>query len=60
MTACPSCAFDNAETAKFCSNCGASLTPAGARREERKVVSVVFVDLVGSTPRAESSGPEDE
>jgi class 3 adenylate cyclase/tetratricopeptide (TPR) repeat protein len=30
-----------------------------ARREERKVVSVVFVDLVGSTARAESSDPED-
>jgi class 3 adenylate cyclase/tetratricopeptide (TPR) repeat protein len=29
------------------------------RREERKVVSVVFVDLVGSTARAETSDPED-
>jgi len=59
MTACPSCGLDNADTAKFCSNCGASLTPVGVRREERKVVSVVFVDLVGSTARAESSDPED-
>jgi class 3 adenylate cyclase/tetratricopeptide (TPR) repeat protein len=29
------------------------------RREERKIVSVVFVDLVGSTARAETSDPED-
>jgi class 3 adenylate cyclase/tetratricopeptide (TPR) repeat protein len=59
MPACASCGFENSDTAKFCSNCGASLTPVGARREERKVVSVVFVDLVGSTARAESSDPED-
>ncbi len=31
----------------------------GPRREERKVVSVVFTDLVGSTARAEESDPED-
>jgi class 3 adenylate cyclase/tetratricopeptide (TPR) repeat protein len=60
MAACSSCGFENVEGAKFCSNCGASLaTSGGARREERKVVSVVFVDLVGSTARAESSDPED-
>ena len=29
------------------------------RREERKVISVVFTDLVGSTARAEESDPED-
>jgi class 3 adenylate cyclase/tetratricopeptide (TPR) repeat protein len=61
MTACPSCGFENPDGAKFCSECGASLVAAasGHRREERKVVSVVFVDLVGSTARAESSDPED-
>jgi class 3 adenylate cyclase len=60
MPACPSCGSDNSETAKFCSECGAQLAarPA-AQREERKVVSVVFVDLVGSTARAETSDPED-
>ncbi len=60
MAACPSCGFENAESAKFCSECGSSLDAApSARREERKVVSIVFVDLVGSTARAESSDPED-
>ena len=32
---------------------------SGTRREERKVVSVVFADLVGSTARADGVDPED-
>jgi class 3 adenylate cyclase/tetratricopeptide (TPR) repeat protein len=59
VQACTSCGFENAEAAKFCSECGASLRDVTRGREERKVVSVVFVDLVGSTARAESSDPED-
>ncbi|MGH3128200.1 MAG: AAA family ATPase [Gaiellaceae bacterium] len=60
MAACPSCGFDNAEGAKFCSECGSQLGLAPvARREERKVVTVVFADLVGSTSRAEQLDPED-
>ena len=59
MAVCPSCGFENSETAKFCSECGTPLGVASPSREERKVVSVVFVDLVGSTARAESSDPED-
>jgi len=60
MAACPSCGFENADGAKFCSECGTSLaTAASAKREERKVVTVVFADLVGSTARAELLDPED-
>jgi class 3 adenylate cyclase/tetratricopeptide (TPR) repeat protein len=60
MQACPSCGFENAESAKFCSQCGTALAPMPtARREERKVVSVVFADIVGSTARAERLDPED-
>jgi class 3 adenylate cyclase/tetratricopeptide (TPR) repeat protein len=60
MSACPSCGFENPEGARFCSQCGSPLAADSVlRREERKVVSVVFVDLVGSTARAESSDPED-
>jgi len=60
MTTCSSCGFENPQGAKFCSECGSALAASvGPRREERKVVSVVFVDLVGSTARAESSDPED-
>ena len=46
--------------AKFCSECGAAL--AGERplaQEERKVVTVLFADLVGFTSRAEQLDPED-
>src|SRR6188474_615040 len=60
MGTCPACGHGNADTAKFCSECGAGLTVRSPRRhEERKVVSIVFVDLVGSTARAETSDPED-
>ncbi|MBD0338044.1 MAG: AAA family ATPase [Thermoleophilia bacterium] len=60
MRACPSCGRENSGDAKFCSECGTALLAAGKdAREERKVVSVVFVDLVGSTARAETSDPED-
>src|SRR3990170_1869994 len=60
MPAFPSCSFENADAAKFCSECGTALDPvATPRREERKVVPVVFADLVGSTARAERLDPED-
>jgi len=60
MVTCPSCGIENAETAKFCSQCGSALTDgATARREERKIVTVVFADMVGSTERAERLDPED-
>jgi class 3 adenylate cyclase/tetratricopeptide (TPR) repeat protein len=60
MAACPFCGSENAATARFCAQCGGQLgVPPASRREERKVVSVVFVDLVGSTASAEASDPED-
>jgi class 3 adenylate cyclase/predicted ATPase len=60
VRSCPVCGTENAETAKFCSECGAQLVaPAAAPREERKLVTVVFADLVGSTERAERLDPED-
>ncbi len=39
--------------------CGASLAPEAAAREERKVVTVLFCDLVGFTAKAEQLDPED-
>jgi class 3 adenylate cyclase/tetratricopeptide (TPR) repeat protein len=56
---CPSCGTENASGAKFCSECGRRLADAAPTVEERKVVSVVFCDLVGSTARAERLDPED-
>jgi len=55
---CPVCSQENAENARFCSACGAALTNESPR-EERKVVSVLFADLVGFTSRAEQLDPED-
>jgi class 3 adenylate cyclase len=57
---CPACGFALLTPSKFCPECGAALAEAPARaREERKVVSVLFCDLVGSTARAEGADPED-
>jgi class 3 adenylate cyclase/tetratricopeptide (TPR) repeat protein len=60
MVVCPSCGQENPEGFRLCGMCGAALTPAGApAREERKVVTILFTDLVGSTARAEGLDPED-
>ncbi|MBA2642365.1 MAG: AAA family ATPase, partial [Actinobacteria bacterium] len=57
---CPSCGQENPEGARFCNACAAPLAAeAPERREERKVVTVLFCDLVGSTAQAERMDPED-
>ncbi|HET8527747.1 MAG TPA: AAA family ATPase [Gaiellaceae bacterium] len=58
MPSCPVCTTENPEVARFCLGCGAALS-AEPRREERKVVTVLFADLVGFTSRAEQLDPED-
>src|SRR3972149_736258 len=61
MLVCPHCAHENPEGARFCNACAAPLAAeaASGAREERKVVSVLFADLVGVTSRAERPAPED-
>jgi class 3 adenylate cyclase len=58
MQVCGRCGESSPDRARFCLACGAALAPAEVR-EERKVVSVLFADLVGFTGRTEALDPED-
>jgi hypothetical protein len=59
---CGACGESNPAGFAFCGRCGAPLggeQPPAPEREERRVVSVLFADLVGFTSRAEQLDPED-
>ena len=56
---CPRCGEENPEQARYCMACTEPLIAAAPAREERKVVSVLFVDLVGFTAASEAADPED-
>jgi class 3 adenylate cyclase/tetratricopeptide (TPR) repeat protein len=56
VTVCTSCGHENSELARFCEACGAGLGEASGER--RKVVTVLFCDIVGSTALGESTDPE--
>ncbi len=61
MAQCTRCGEDNPARARFCLACGAPITAAPDRPplEERRTISVVFTDIVGSTATAEQLDPED-
>src|SRR5919204_1114823 len=57
---CPSCGEQNPDGARFCNACASPLQrDARPLGEERKIVTVVFIDLVGFTAQAEQLDPED-
>src|SRR5215813_8799282 len=68
---CPSCGHGNPSAAKFCANCGiklpivpaetaaGALAPAVASSAERRQLTVMFCDLVGSTALSTQLDPED-
>ena len=56
---CSACGKENPAEARFCLACGTELVSAAPLGEERKVVSVLFVDLVGFTGRSDRADPED-
>jgi class 3 adenylate cyclase len=53
---CPACGAENRADARFCDSCGAALGVESV--EHRKVVTVLFCDVVGSTALGESADPE--
>jgi class 3 adenylate cyclase len=53
---CPNCGAEAADGARFCSNCGTALDDAEGA--ERKLATMVFADLVGSTEIAAGLDPE--
>src|ERR687892_2930444 len=66
MTRCGACGADNPEGARFCNACGERLEEAsslGARAGmpsgERRVVTMLFCDVRGSTAMAEELDAED-
>jgi class 3 adenylate cyclase/predicted ATPase len=68
---CPACGFANEPTAKFCGGCGKPIgevtaptptavpPPPRADGAERRQLTVMFCDLVGSTPLSARLDPED-
>src|SRR4051812_50227389 len=72
---CPNCGAQNPPEAKFCGECGTTLTgvaagaassgtpgdlaPSAGPTSERRLVTVLFADLVGSTTLAQDEDPED-
>jgi class 3 adenylate cyclase/tetratricopeptide (TPR) repeat protein len=73
VVTCSVCAQQNPAAARFCANCGSSLAglspiaipveggaaPTSPHAAERRLVSVLFADLVGSTALAEDRDPEE-
>src|SRR5262245_26337177 len=55
LMTCPSCGADAPLGARFCPSCGQALA---VRSDERRVVTVVFGDLVGFTTLSEARDPE--
>ena len=67
---CPACGFENEPAARFCGGCGRPLgetpgpttnVPPSPRTAsaERRQLTVMFCDLVGSTPLSSQLDPED-
>jgi len=65
---CPACGTPNPSAARFCGDCGTRLAGAAAPSHpktpapavaERRLVSVLFADLVGFTPFAEERDAEE-
>jgi predicted ATPase/class 3 adenylate cyclase len=58
MPVCGSCGRDNPESALFCMSCASPLKAVPSLGMARKTVSIVFCDVVGSTPMGDELDPE--
>src|SRR5207344_2018975 len=63
---CTTCGSPNPARSKFCGECGSALSEPSAEPDaavrpatERRLVSILFADLVGSTQLAEGRDPEE-
>src|SRR6266404_8299192 len=65
---CPKCGFDNPDAFAFCGRCGSATTLIVSRNEaegryssraERRQLTVMFCDVVGSTALSEKLDPEE-
>lgn len=58
MTVCGQCGRESPAEFGFCPSCGAPLATAATAREVRKVVTILFCDLTGSTEIGDRTDPE--
>ncbi len=59
VSACPACRGLLPDGARFCPSCGTRLDASGQEATERKIVTMLFADLVGFTALGERHDPED-
>ncbi len=53
MAVCSTCGTENPDAAKFCLECGAAMAAPAPAGEERKLVTILFADVAGSTALGE-------
>ena len=58
MPFCTQCGTENPDVAKFCLACGTPIVAAPPPQEFRKIVTIVFSDLKGSTAMGEKLDSE--
>ena len=58
MIHCPNCVEENPDRFRLCGFCGTPLVAQAPPQELRKLVTILFCDLKGSTSLGESLDPE--
>ena len=60
VVSCQRCGAESPDDFRFCPACGAPLAPGAAPRQARKIVTVLFCDVTGSTTLGEELDPQPE